>query len=93
MNRQKQLDKFKNMKDEEIDFSDIPDIEDGLHWNHNSLFKPVRQQVTTKLDKDIILWLKLHGDMTKFLNKICREKMMEERANGQLAFNVNVSQK
>ncbi len=52
MNRQKQLDRFKNMRDEWIDFSDIPDIEDDLYWNHNPLFKPVIQQVTTKLEKD-----------------------------------------
>lgn len=80
MNRKQQLEKFKTMKDEDIDFSDIPDIEDNLIWRPNPFFKPIKQQITTKLDKDIVLWLKLHGDMTKFLNKICREKMMEERS-------------
>jgi uncharacterized protein (DUF4415 family) len=79
MDRKQQLEKFAKMQDKDIDFSDIPDIEDGLSWRPNPLFRPVKQQITTKLDKDIVLWLKLHGDMTKFLNKICREKMLEER--------------
>lgn len=84
MDRKQQLEKLKQMKDEDIDFSDLPDIEDGLTWRPNPLFKPVKAQITAKLDKDIILWLKLHGDMTKFLNQLCREKMMDERAHGIL---------
>lgn len=81
MDRKQQLANLKKMTDKDIDFSDLPDIEDNLEWTPNPFFKPIRQQITTKLDKDIVMWLKLHGDMTKFLNKICREKMMYERTH------------
>lgn len=87
MDRKQQLEKLKKMSDKDIDFSDLPDIEDELKWRPNPFFKPVKQQITTKLDKDIVMWLKLHGDMTKFLNEICREKMIEERAKGILPIN------
>lgn len=85
MNRNKQLERLKKMTDSDIDFSDIPDIEDGLIWQPNPLFKALKTQITAKLDKDVVLWLKLHGDMTKFLNKICREKMIYERSQGGIS--------
>ena len=67
------------MSDNDIDFSDIPEIEDNLEWRINPFFKPVKSQITARLDKDVVMWLKLHGDVTKFLNKVLREKMFEER--------------
>ena len=82
MDRKTQLKKLRKITDDQIDFSDLPDIEDGLEWKPNSFFKPIKEQVTAKLDKDVVMWLKLHGSVTKFLNKICREKMIEERQSG-----------
>ncbi len=68
-----------NMKDEDIDYSDIPEITDFTGWEPNPFFKPVKAPVSAKLDKDVIAWLKMHGSVSKFLNQICREKMQEER--------------
>lgn len=82
MNRTQQLEILGKIKDTDIDFSDLPDIDGQLNWRTNQFFKPVKTQITAKLDKDIVLWLKLHGDMTKFLNKICREKMISTRKAG-----------
>lgn len=82
MNRKEQIERLKKMSDADIDFSDIPDIEDDLEWRPNPFFKPVKTQITARLDKEVVMWLKLHGDMTKFLNKLCREQMNKERKNG-----------
>ena len=68
-----------NMNDEDIDYSDIPEIIDFTGWEPNPFFKPVKAPVSAKLDKDVIAWLKMHGSVSKFLNQICREKMLEER--------------
>lgn len=68
-----------NMKDEDIDYSDIPEIADFTGWEPNPFFKPIKAAVSAKLDKDVIAWLKMHGSVSKFLNQICREKMQEER--------------
>lgn len=68
-----------NMKDEDIDYSDIPEVTDFTGWEPNPFFKPVKAPVSAKLDKDVIAWLKMHGSISKFLNQICREKMQEER--------------
>jgi uncharacterized protein (DUF4415 family) len=67
------------LKDEDIDFSDIPEINDFTGWEQNPFFKPIKAPISAKLDKDVIAWLKMHGSISKFLNQICREKMQEEK--------------
>jgi uncharacterized protein (DUF4415 family) len=78
--RQEQIKYLNNLKDEEIDFSDIPEVTDFKNWKPNPFFKPVKVQLSAKIDKDIFAWLKLHGEVSKFLNKILREKMFSERS-------------
>jgi uncharacterized protein (DUF4415 family) len=68
-----------NIQDENIDYSDIPEITSLAGWEPNPFFKPVKAPISAKLDKDVIAWLKIHGSVSKFLNQICREKMQEER--------------
>ena len=41
MDRKTQLKKLRKITDDQIDFSDLPDIEDGLEWKPNSFFKSV----------------------------------------------------
>lgn len=77
--RQEQLDYIKNQKDEDIDYTDAPAITDFTNWHPNPFFKPVKAQISAKIDKDILAWLKMHGEVSKFLNKVLREKMLEER--------------
>jgi uncharacterized protein (DUF4415 family) len=66
------------MPDDNIDYSDIPEITDFTGWEPNPFFKPVKAPISAKLDKDVIAWLKMHGSLSKFLNQLCREKMQEE---------------
>ena len=83
--RKEQLEHLKNLKDEDIDFSDIPEVTDFKDWQPNPFFKPIKTQLSAKIDKDIFAWLKMHGEVSKYLNKLLREKMMEERQNKLLS--------
>jgi uncharacterized protein (DUF4415 family) len=70
----------KNLKDEEIDYSDIPEITDFSKfrpWEQRQMFKPVKVAVTCKLDADIVAWLKHEGKgyQTR-MNAILREAML-----------------
>jgi len=67
------------MSDDDIDYSDIPDVTNLKGWEPNPFFKPIKAQISAKLDKDVIAWLKMHGSISGFLNAICREKMSEEQ--------------
>lgn len=73
-----ELKKLSAMPDEDIDYSDIPEVTDLVGWQPNPLFKPIKAPISAKLDKDVIAWLKMHGSLSGFLNKLCREKMFEE---------------
>lgn len=73
------LDRAAAIKDEDIDYSDIPKITDfsGFRpWYERKMFKPVKVAVTCKLDADIVAWLKQGGKgyQTR-LNAILRQAM------------------
>jgi uncharacterized protein (DUF4415 family) len=70
--------------DSEIDLTD-PDAPElsAEHWQHavrGKFYRPVKAQVTTKLDADVIAWLKSGGKgyQTR-MNAILRRAMLEER--------------
>lgn len=49
-----------NLPNNKIDFSDIPDSDDGYDGTYvrGALYRPVKQQVTLRLDADILDWFK-----------------------------------
>jgi uncharacterized protein (DUF4415 family) len=77
-------DRAKNLKDEDIDYSDIPEISDFSQfrpWEQRQMFKPVKVAVTCKLDPDIVAWLKQEGKgYQTLMNAILREAMLHSEA-------------
>jgi uncharacterized protein (DUF4415 family) len=60
-----ELDALKAMTDEQIDYGDIPQTS-GSFWlnaRRNPYYRPVKQQLTLRLDADVIAWFKrnAHG--------------------------------
>jgi uncharacterized protein (DUF4415 family) len=71
------------IKDEEIDYSDIPEIKDFSGFRlfaDRKMYKPVKVAVTCKLDADVVAWLKQGGKgyQTR-LNAILRHVMIHAR--------------
>ena len=68
-------------RDSEIDFSDIPRLAESFWKNaiRNPFYRPVKQQLTVRLDADVIAWLRLQGKgyQTR-LNRLLRAAMLEE---------------
>ncbi len=80
--RQKaELEALQAMPDEAIDCSDIPAITEEA-WNRakpvvGRFYRPIKQQVTVRIDADVLAWLKADGKkgyQTR-LNKVLREAM------------------
>jgi uncharacterized protein (DUF4415 family) len=71
------------MPDSEIDYSDIPRLPESFWENavRNPFYRPVKRQVTVRLDADVIAWLRLQGKgyQTR-LNRLLRAAMLEEVA-------------
>jgi len=49
------------MKDEDIDFSDIPLVLDWSKAEVGKFYRPPKRSVTMRLDGDVIDWLKGYG--------------------------------
>jgi uncharacterized protein (DUF4415 family) len=70
------------MKESDISFKDIPEVAGNFFANRSgvqSLFKPYKQQITLRLDADIIAWARRegHGYQSR-INAALRKAMMEE---------------
>lgn len=48
------------MKDEDIDFSDIPEILDWEGAERGRFYRPIKKPVTLRLDADVLEWFKHH---------------------------------
>ncbi len=47
--------------DEEIDLSDIPEITDWSDAKRGLFYRPIKQQLTLRLDADVVAWFKAHA--------------------------------
>jgi uncharacterized protein (DUF4415 family) len=69
--------------DSEIDYSDIPRLPLSFWKNavRNPFYRPVKQQLTVRLDADVIAWLRLQGKgyQTR-INHLLRVAMLQEVA-------------
>jgi uncharacterized protein (DUF4415 family) len=79
--RKRRLARLANRPDSEIDLSDIPPLKESFWKNavRNPFYRPVKQQLTVRLDSDVVAWLRRHGKgyQTR-LNKVLREAMIED---------------
>jgi uncharacterized protein (DUF4415 family) len=82
------LRRLANLPDDEIDLSDIPEwtAEDFKHAVRGDLYRPVKGQVTTMVDQDVVAWLKSAGPgyQTR-LNAILRREMLRALAKDKAA--------
>ena len=53
--------KLAAMRDADIDFSDIPEQLDWKDAKRGVFYKPIKQQLTLRLDADVVDWFKRQG--------------------------------
>lgn len=56
--QQAQLDKLAAMKDVEIDTADIPELARWRGAERGRFYRPVKKQLTLRIDADVIDWFK-----------------------------------
>ena len=59
--RQTELKRLAAMWDRDIDFSDIPEQRDWSGAVVGKFYRPVKQQVTLRIDADVLAWFKAQG--------------------------------
>lgn len=59
----RRLSKLARRPDSAIDFSDIPPLTEKFWRNavRNPFYRPIKQQLTLRLDADIVAWLRSQG--------------------------------
>lgn len=82
--QQAQLDALADLPDEQIDTQDIPELPDWSGKKRGLFYRPVKQQVTLRLDADLIAWFKSRvsedeGYQT-YINRALREYVAQHTA-------------
>lgn len=76
-----ELKKLAAMPDSTIDFSDIPEATEKFWKNaiRNPWYRPRKQQVTLRIDADVLAWLRAQGKgYQSRLNALLRSAMIEQ---------------
>lgn len=55
------LARIDRMRDSAIDYSDIPPLDKTFLKKATAAWPPMKQQLTIRLDADVLAWLKAHG--------------------------------
>ena len=77
-----ELRRLREMSDDEIDLSDSPEImaEQWARSRPNPYYRPVKDQVTLRLDRDVLNWFKLTNEKYQTAsNQALRDHMNRER--------------
>ena len=67
------------LSDDDIDYGDIPHVPDEQLRNagRGKLYRPVKQQITARVDADVLEWLKSQGKGYQArMNAILRREML-----------------
>ncbi len=79
--RRKELARLDALPADQIDTSDIPELtnEQWADAVRGRFYRPIKQQITARLDADVLAWLKAGGQgyQTR-MNAILRRAMMAE---------------
>jgi uncharacterized protein (DUF4415 family) len=72
------------LPDNQIDTDDIPEVQDWSTAKRGLFYRPIKQQITLRLDADLIDWFKTHhlqseGYQTS-INRALREYVTQHQA-------------
>jgi uncharacterized protein (DUF4415 family) len=56
-----ELEALADLPDEQIDTSDIPEVQDWSGAKRGLFYRPVKKQLTLRIDADVIAWFKDHA--------------------------------
>ena len=86
--RKRKLASLAAQPEAKIDLSELPELKDSFWKNavKNPYYRPVKRQLTVRLDADVVAWLRRQGKgyQTR-LNQVLREKMVADLASSKRA--------
>lgn len=74
---EEQMANLKQKSDDEIDFSDIPEILDWSNVVRGKFYRPLKEQVSIRLDADVLAWFRNKEEKYQTaINSVLREYML-----------------
>lgn len=81
--QQDEINQLKNMADDDIDTSDIPEMSDWSNAEIGKFYRPKKKQITLRLDSDMLEWFRsLEGKYQTKINQVLRQYMNEHHKVG-----------
>ncbi len=70
---------LEEMSESDINLDDVPEQTDWSHAERGKFFRPIKEKVTTRIDADVLAWLKRDGKgyQTR-INAILRKEMQQQ---------------
>ena len=77
------LERINAMSDDQIDYSDIPEVTDFSGFKRGVFYRPEKQAVTIRLDADVVAWFKsAEPKYQTAVNRVLREYMLAHTKAG-----------
>lgn len=78
-----EIGKLAKLADEEVDTSDLPEVEDFGGAARGRFYRPIKQQITLRVDADLVAWFRAQGGKYQSrINQALREYMESHRKAG-----------
>ncbi len=81
---QAEVDALATLPDDQIQTDDIPEVRDWSNAKRGVFYRPVKQQITLRLDADLIEWFKAHHSQDEgyqtSINRALREYISQQTA-------------
>jgi uncharacterized protein (DUF4415 family) len=76
-----EINKLNGMIDEDLDFSDIPEIDfDKLGKPIvGKFYRPLKKPISIRMDVDVLEWFKSYNHYQKIINTLCRNYMQKHQ--------------
>jgi uncharacterized protein (DUF4415 family) len=76
-----ELNKLNSMPEEDLDFSDIPEINfDKLGKPIiGKFYRPLKKPISIRIDADVLEWFKSYKHYQRIINTICRSYMQKHQ--------------
>jgi uncharacterized protein (DUF4415 family) len=75
--QQAEIEALAALPDDKIDTQDIPEVRDWSGAQRGLFFRPIKQQLTLRIDADVIAWFKRHTPNSEgyqtYINRVLRE--------------------
>ncbi|WP_133510105.1 BrnA antitoxin family protein [Candidatus Thiosymbion oneisti] len=78
--QQRELRQLAELPDEDIDTSDIPEVSDFSGAVRGRFYRPIKQQITLRIDVDLLEWFEAQGGKYQtHINAALREYVQTHR--------------